>query len=220
MSAISELVVLRPLLRNCWPSLPALTVAAVLVSVAAVVPLVVAPGVNAVSVAVAVLVVGPALAGLVATVADVLDTGEVTMREAVRAVGQHAGLGVRAAVVPAVFAELFLAAWQLWTQHDTALLVPSLGLTGAATALSALLAAVVVTGGRADVMAWRTAAALVTLRPVRFLAVAAAAALAGWLVVAVSPVLLPLVPVPVAIVLVAAVRTTSADLAAVTGSPE
>jgi hypothetical protein len=215
---------LRTLFKGAWSSLPALLVGSVVFCVAGSVAVFAAPGVNAVSIALCGLLVAPAFAGLVGAVDIISADDEPGLRDWWRLMRTAGPLGLKHALVPTACAELFLAALLVWDDGKRPLALPSLALTGAATILTvALWMAVVTVSGRCREVRgrqlWLLAIRLFGSRPVRFAAVYCLGALGVWAAVAWSASLLLVVPAPVALVLVAAVRTTALESGAGVGAP-
>ncbi|BCJ30742.1 hypothetical protein [Actinocatenispora sera] len=207
----------RRLLRGVWPNLPALLCASVAVCVAATVPVLVAPGVNPVAGALYALLVAPAATALADTVTRIGGTGRATVRGFAARLVRLWPFAVRQALVPAVAAVLLLAALRVWTATGSMLLLPSVALTGAATVLAvpAAMAALILGAARPALRGrrlWVTALHLVARRPVRFAAALCLVLLGVWAAASWSASLLLLLPAPAAIVAVAAVWTTAAEL--------
>lgn len=207
----------RRLLHGVWPNLPTLLCASVAVCVAATVPVLVAPGVNPVAVALYALLVAPAATALADTVTRIGGTGRASVRGfAVRLVRLWP-FAARQALVPAVAAVLLLAALQAWAATGSLLLLPSVALTGAATVLAvpAAMAALILGAARPGLRGralWVTALHLVARQPVRFAAALCLVVLGVWAAASWSASLLLLLPAPAAVVAVAAVWTTAAEL--------
>lgn len=216
MTVDTDAIVVRTL-RGAWPSLPALLVASAALCAAATVALLAAPGLNVVAVALYALLGAPLLAGL-AEVANAAAFDDVaTIRGWARAVVAHAGFAARHALLAAVPAVLFLAALRVWAHGHPAWVLPSLALTGAATVvgslgLLALLPLGVARPGLRGRLLWITALHVVARRPSRFVAVLCLAGVGVWAATSWSASVLLLLPGPAALVLVAAVWTTVAEV--------
>jgi hypothetical protein len=205
-------------LRGVWPGLPALLIASAALCAAAVVPLLAAPGVNAVSVLLSALTCTPALAALVAVASAPSFDQTATIRSWWAALRTHAGFAVRHGLIAAVPTVLFLAAVQAWSQDGHRwLFLPSVALTGAATILATLGVLAVLTLGvhrpllRGPAL-WITALHLVARRPSRFVAAFCLIGLGLWASVSWTASALLLVPAPAAIVVAAAVWTSAAEV--------
>ena len=206
-------------LRGIWPNLPALLPASAATCAAAVLPVVVAPGVNPLALLLAAVAVGPVAAALAATVNAIALDGEASPGTWWRALRRLWLFGVRQALLVAAVAVLFLAALTVWSRYRDAWALPSLALTGAATVLAVLgLLAVLPLGaarpGLRGSRRWVTARHLVARRPVRFLAPLCVVALGVWAGTALSAALLLLVPAPATVVMVLATWTSAADTTA------
>jgi hypothetical protein len=209
----SELI--RSILRGIWPSLPALLVASAALCAAATVPVLAAPGINPVAVLMAALVVAPFAAALAAAVNAIAFDGTATVRTWWRGLRAWWLFGIRQALVPAITATLFLAAWHAWAGHRGWVL-PSLAVSGASTLLAVLgLFAVLPLGiarpGLRGLSLWITGLHLVASRSVRFTAALSVAVGGVWAATTWSASLLLLVPAPTMIVMAAAVWTSIAD---------
>ncbi|BCJ35119.1 hypothetical protein Athai_26220 [Actinocatenispora thailandica] len=207
----------RRLLRGVWPNLPALLCASVAVCLAATVPVLVAPGVNPVAVALYALLVAPAATALADTVTGIGGTGRATVPGFATRLVRLWPFAVRQALVPAAATVLLLAALRVWTATGSPLLLPSVALTGAASVLAvpAAMAALVLGAARPALRGrrlWVTALHLVARRPVRFAAALCVVVLGVWAAASWSASLLLLLPAPAAIVAVAAVWTTAAEV--------
>lgn len=203
-------------LRGLWPGLPALLPASAATCAAAVLPVVVAPGVNPVALLLAAVAVGPFTAALAATVNAIALDGEASPVTWWRALRRLWLFGIRQALLVAAAAILFLAALQVWSRYGAAWVLPSLALTGAATALAVLgLLAVLPLGAARPRLRgyrlWVTALHVVACHPVRFLAPLCVLGLGVWAGTALSAALLLLVPAPATVVAVLATWTSVAD---------
>jgi hypothetical protein len=208
--------VIAATLRGVWPSLPVLLAGSATVCVAAVVPVVVAPGINPVAVGLTAAVVVPFVAALVAVVNDLANDTPATFGAWWRALGAlwrwSAGLGLLAAVPAA----LFLAAVEVVSATRNPLMWPSFAVTGAVTVIAALgLMAALPLGaahrrlrGRA---LWTASLFVVSRHPMRFVAVATTIVGGVWVATTWSASLLLLVPAPAAIVAVTATWTSTPD---------
>ena len=203
------------ILRGIWPSLPALLVGSAAVCAAASVPVLAAPGINPVAVLTAALVVAPFAAALAATGNAIAFDGAATVRTWWRGLRAWWLFGIRQALVPAIAATLFLAAWHVWAGHR-AWALPSLAVSGAATLLAVLGLSAVLPLGIAQprlrgLPLWITALHLVARRPVRFAAAFSVLVGGAWAATAWTASVLLLVPGPAMIVMAAAVWTSTAD---------
>jgi hypothetical protein len=210
-------VLLDRILRGAWPSLPALLVASAALCAAATVPLLAAPGINPAAIVTSALVVAPFAAALAATGNAIAFDGVATVRTWWRGLRTCWLFGIRQALVPAVAATLFLAAWHSWAGRNGWAL-PSLVVSGASTTLAVLGLFAVLPLGVArpqlrGLPLWITALHLVARRPTRFAAALSVAVVGVWAATAWSASLLLLVPAPTAIVMAAAVWTSMADIA-------
>lgn len=204
-------------LRGAWPSLPALLTASAALCVAATIPLLAAPGINAVAVVLYAVLAPPPLIALVAVANAVTVDDGATIRGWYSALRSQSGFAVRQGLLVAVPTELFLAALQVWSRGHPLWALPSLALTGAACVLAicGMLAALPLGLARPTLrgpLLWIAALHLVARRPIRFAAVFSLAGLGLWTAIRWSASLLLLVPAPTALVLVAAVWTTVTEM--------
>ncbi len=208
--------VIATTLRGAWPSLPALLTGSAGVCVAAIVPVVVAPGINPVALVMTAVVVVPFVAALVAVVNDLADDVPATITTWWRALGSLWGWSTGLGLLAAFPASLFLAAVEVVSSTGNPLMWPSFALTGAATVITVLgLMAALPLGtahrqlrGRA---LWTASLFIVSRRPTRFVAVATTIIGGVWVATTWSASLLLLVPAPAAIVAVAATWTSTPD---------
>ncbi|WP_193615399.1 hypothetical protein [Desertimonas flava] len=203
--------------RNAWPSLPALTIASAAVCLAAVVPIVVVPGINPLAALLAAVCIAPFGAALVAVVQQMAAGDHGTLTTWGRSLRRHWRFAIGHALVAAVPLAAFLAALHVLDRTGAPWVWPSVALSGAVAVLTALGLTAVIPLGLADPCLasrgptlWLAALALVAARPVRFSAVVAAAGFVVWLGTAVSASLLLFVPAPAAIVAVTATWTAAA----------
>jgi hypothetical protein len=208
--------VIATTLRGVWPSLPALLAGSAGVCVAAVVPVIVAPGINPVALMLTAVVVVPFVAALVAVVDDISDGTPATIGAWWRELGAlwrwSAGLGLLAAVP----ASLFLAAVEAVSSTGSPLMWPSFAVTGAATVIAVLglMAALPLGAAHRQLRGWALWMAslyVISRHPVRFVAVATTIVGGVWAATALSASLLLLVPAPAAIVAVTATWTSTPD---------
>jgi hypothetical protein len=142
----------------------------------------------------------------------IADGGAASVRVWVSSVRRLAGFGVGAGLLPTVIAALFQVALFAWQHTGSALLLPSVAVSGAAV-LTALLGLLPVLDLRSrdpnlrGVRLWRTGLALVLLRPLGFVATCCLAGLGLWACVGITASLLVLVPGPVALLGAAATGT-------------
>lgn len=200
-------------LRNVWPSLPALTLASAAVCAAAVVPVIVAPGVSPVAAIVAALTIGPCWLALVAVVQQMADDDHGAIVNWWATLRRRWRQAIAQALVAAVPLALFVSALHVLDVTGAWWVWPSVACTGAATVIAAL--ALCAAGpltladpGLRGRPLWLAAIGLVAARPVRFAAVAAAGGFAIWLAQALTASLLLFAPAPAAIVAVTATWTT------------
>jgi hypothetical protein len=211
-TAAAEDALLRRVLRGAWSSLPALAVGSAAVGGAAALTMLLAPGISPASTLVAAVMLGPFVAALAAVAERVADGGTASVRDWLSSVRRLAVFGVGACLLPALIAALFQVALFAWQHTGSALLLPSVAVSGAA-AMTALLGlfAVLHLGSRDPNLRgnslWRTGLALVLLRPLGFVATCCLAGLGLWACVGVTASLLVLVPGPVALVAAAATGT-------------
>jgi hypothetical protein len=204
------------ILRGTWLSLPALLVASAALCAAASVPVLAAPGINPVALLTAALVVAPFAAALAATANAMAFDGAATVRTWWRGLRACWFFGICQALVPAVAAILFLAAWHSWAGRRGWVL-PSLVVSGGSTLLAVLGLFAVLPLGVArprlrGLPLWITALHLVARRPVRFAAALSVAVVGVWAATAWTASLLLVVPAPTTIVMAAAVWTSMADM--------
>lgn len=203
---------LRRTLRGVWPSLPALAVGSAACCVAAVLVILVAPGLTPVSPLVAALVAGPTVAAVIA-VGNRISSGDgATIRDWSRALRSLAGAGAGHGMVAGAAFSLFVVALHAWTRTGSLWWLPSVGVTGAA-ALTASLGLLAVLPLRAatdlrGLAVWSAGLRLVATGPVPFIAAGCVIGLGLWLAVAFAASLLLVVPGLAAVIDVAAVWTT------------
>ena len=212
-----EAEIIRGALRGVWPSLPALLVASAAICLAAVVPIVVAPGINPVAVLVAALACGPLLPALAAVANETTTDGHGTIRTWWTTVLSYWRFGLTTSLVPAVAAALLLVALEVWRATGSAAVVPSFVASGIVTLVAVLGVTAAIPLGTSipdlrGLQLWRTAVSIVAVRPARFVAVASAAGFGLWAATEASASVLLLVPAPTAIVAVTATWTTVASV--------
>lgn len=211
-TSAAEDALLRRVLRGAWPALPALAVGSAAVCAAAAVTMLLAPGISPVSTLLAAVLIGPFAAALASVAQRIADGDTANVRHWASTVRRLAGFGVAACLFPALVGALFQVALFAWQHTGSALLLPSVAVTGAAALAAALgLPAVLHLRSRDPdlhgVPLWRTALALVLLRPLGFVATGCLAGLGLWASVGVTASLLMLVPGPVALLGAAAAGT-------------
>jgi len=203
-------------LRGAYRSLPALLVASAALCVAATLPVLAAPGINAVSIALYAALAPPFLAALSAIGNSAAFGDMAGIADWARALRSYAVFGLRQGLIAGVAAELFLAALRVWSNGHPIWVLPSLALTGAAAilALSGLAAVLPLGIARPKLRGarlWITALHLVARRPGRFAAIFSLTGLGLWAAITWSASALLLVPAPAIVVTVAAVWTTAAE---------
>ena len=224
MTAVSDEAVVARTLRGMWPSLPVLLVASAATCAAATLPVLAAPGLNPVSLLVGAVAVGPFGTALAATLTSIALDGEATLGTWWRDLRRLWLFGVRQALLVATVAILFLAALEVWSRHGGAWALPSLAITGTATALAVpgLFAVLPLGAARPTLRGyrlWLTALHLVARHPARYLAPLCVLGLGIWAGTAISAALLLLVPVPTTAVTVLATWTSVADMASAARQP-
>ncbi|WP_419999637.1 hypothetical protein [Streptomyces boninensis] len=221
LSAAEHRALVRTL-RGAWPGLPALLCGSAAVCAAAVLVVLLTPGVTPLSALLASVLVTPAVAALAAVANSLSEEGEARIRgwwrELRRLFGYGAGHGLLAGLPVAAF----LVALEVWRATGSAWALPSLGVSGAASAVAVLaLGALLPLGARRPDLRgrhlWLCSVYLVARRPLRFLAGPAVAALGVWAAVHWTASLLLLVPGPAVLVAVAAVWSSVAAEAAQAG---
>lgn len=211
-TAAAEDALLRRVLRGAWPALPALAVGSVAICAAGALTVLLAPGISPVSTLLAAVLIGPFAAALASVVQRVAEEGSAGVRDWVASVRRFGAFGIGACLFPALLAALFQVALFAWQRTGSTLLLPSVAVSGAAalTALLGLLAVLHLRSrdpGLRGIALWRTALALVLLRPVGFVATGCLAGLGLWACVGITASLLLLVPGPVALLAAAATGT-------------
>lgn len=215
---VAEREIIAATVRNAWPSLPALAIASAAVCLAAVVPIVVVPGLNPLAALLAAVCIAPFGAALVAVVQQMAGDDHGTISAWARSLRDHWRFSIGHALVAAVPFAAFVAALHVLARTGAVWVWPSVAVSGAVAVLTALGLTAVIPLGLADrspsaphgLSLWLAALALVAARPVRFVAVVAAAGFVVWLGTAVSASLLLFVPAPAAMVAVTATWTTAA----------
>lgn len=216
-TAPSENEVLTHTLRGLWPSLPALLAASVALCLAGTLTVLVLPGLSPLSAVLGAALAGPGGAALLATVGDIASTGQATVRTWWLKLRTLWGFGVRNSLPVGAVLAAFLGALAVWQRTSAVWALPSLGLSGACTVLGSLgMPAVLALGaarpGLRGRLLWICALHLVARSPLRFLAGPSVALLGVWAATAWSASLLLLVPAPAAVVMSAAVWTSTVRL--------
>lgn len=197
-----------------WPNLPTLLVTSTVVSAAALLAMLVAPGITPASLLLWALLVAPPAAALVAQANDMVLGGWPRPFSVVGYVRRAGLLGLTVWLPPAVAGACAMVAVGVWerTREPLVLVSAAVGAVGAALLTIAALVAVPVglerpglRGARLTVTALHVAAR----RPVPVFAVAAFAVAAVSSAERVAASLVLLVPAPLALVLVAAVWTSA-----------
>lgn len=197
--------------RLLWSHLPVLLLGSVLVTLAALAPALISPGLTPVGLLVAAVTVGPVWAGLTATTNRLVGTGDATAIGLLRDVRRHAAAGIRTAAVPGVVLALGVLSLTLWQGTHQLWLLGPLAVTAVVAVLSALAAVVAVplrvrTGAHGREL-WERAVELTAARPSVPLGVLAAAVLGVLAGTSVTASLLILVPGPLALLTSAALWT-------------
>lgn len=210
---LAEREVIATTLRNVWPSLPALSVASAAICLVAVVPVLVAPGLNPLAVLVAAVCLGPFAAALVAVVNQMAADDHGTLGTWACTLRHRWRFAVANALVLAVPSALFITALHVLDVTGAVWVWPSVALSGGVAVLAALgLCAVIpvglVTPQLRPGALWAGALGLVAARPARFVAVTTSVGSVVWLASRMTASLLLFAPAPAAIVAVAATWTT------------
>lgn len=179
---------------------------------AAVLVILIAPGITPISPLVAAVLAGPAVAALVA-VGNGVSSGEgATIRGWWGDLRALTAPGIGHGMVAGVAFSLFVVALHAWTSTGAAWWLPSVGVTGAAALIAALgLLAVLPLRAATDrrgLRLWADGLRLVGSRPVPFVAVACIIGLGLWVAVAFAVSLLLVLPGAAVIVNSAAVWTS------------
>lgn len=203
---------LRRTLRGVWPGLPALAVGSAACCLAAVVVILVTPGVTPLSALVAAALIGPFLIALVAVGNRITGGESATIRSWAADLRACALAGAGHCLVAGLATSLFVVAVHAWNVTGSVLWIPSVGMTGA-TALATSVVLLAVLPLRAGTTlrgrrVWLSAAGLVVRQPVAFLAVACAIGLGIFLAATMTASLLLIVPGIAVIIDVGAVWTT------------
>lgn len=214
---VAEREIIAATFRNAWPSLPALTIASAAVCLAAVVPIVVVPGLNPLAALLAAVCISPFGAALVAVVQQMAGDDHGTLSTWTGSLRRRWRFAIGNALVAAVPFAAFVAALHVLDRTGAPWVWPSVAVSGAVAVLTALGLIAVIPLGIADrspssprgLPLWLAALALVAARPVRFVAVVAAAGFVVWLGTEVSASLLLFVPAPAAMVAVTATWTAA-----------
>jgi hypothetical protein len=206
-----EDVVIGRVSVGAWHELPRLLLGSVGVLGAWLLATIVAPGPNPLGVLV--MFVGGAIpaAYLMTTLTDVAmaDSGPIP-QHAAHAQLRHVGR----ALIPGGCLALFVAALTLWLQRPSVWLLPSVGLTGAASLLAflgfgAVTALARVYSGASARRLWVLGGALIASHPLRFASPILIGAAGVWLAVAWTASVLLVIPMAVAYVLALAVWTSA-----------
>lgn len=208
---------IRRLTRSAWSELPLWLAASVLICVAAAIAALVAPGITPVSVLLATVLVAAPVGALLAVLVEVAHDRAAFWSGWWHALTRHGRATVLDCLPAAVATALLVVAVDVWRLADAPLVLGSVGVCGAVSLLGWVVTAarLPLRFSRPDLVgqeAWRVAAALAATAPLRLLTAPALLAAGVWVAVEVTASLLLLVPLPVALVAVAAYWSTASEL--------
>lgn len=204
--------VLQRLARGLWPNLPALLVGGSAVSAVGILSAVISPALTPLSVLLWGFVVVPVFAGVVGQAGDIADGHDVRWVDFPNRVRHTSRVALMVGGMAGVAGALFLVALRWWTVTGSAIALFEATATGAVEVLSII---VLVVGLPLSLQAPRLRRSellrgslfLAARHPVPFASVAALLVLGVLAGVHLSASLLLLIPVPLAMTMVAATRT-------------
>lgn len=205
------------LVRAAWSELPLWLAASALICAAAAAAAWLTPGITPLSVLVAVLVVAAPVGALLAMLVEVAHHRDPGWSLWGRALTRDGWAAVKDCAPAAVATGLLIVAIDVWHLSGQPLVLGSVGVCGAVSLLAWTVTAarLPLRHDRPDLCgreAWRIAAGLAAAAPLRHLTAPVLLALGVWVAVEIAASLLLLVPLPVAMVAVAAYWSTACEL--------